>query len=131
MRLHRMLPIALIALGGLSLGSGCPTVPKLEDRVIELAIGGSTTLDPFNSKSTVSLHYNTPGTYNLVTDINLNKLLDDAGIDRKNPTITYCQGGIRAAHAAFALELMGYEDVRVYDGSMQDWANRDDTPLVK
>ena len=61
----------------------------------------------------------------------IQKLLDDAGIDRKNPTITYCQGGIRAAHAAFALELMGYENVRVYDVSMQDWANRDDTPLVK
>ena len=58
-------------------------------------------------------------------------VMDDAGIGRKNPTITYCQGGIRAAHAAFALELMGYENVRVYDGSMQDWANRDDTPLVK
>ena len=61
----------------------------------------------------------------------LQKLLDEAGIDRKNPTITYCQGGIRAAHAAFALDLMGYENVRVYDGSMRDWANRDDTPLTK
>ena len=58
-------------------------------------------------------------------------LLDGAGIDRENATITYCQGGIRAAHAAFTLELMGYENVRVYDGSMRDWANRDDTPLVK
>jgi thiosulfate/3-mercaptopyruvate sulfurtransferase len=57
------------------------------------------------------------------------RLLDEAGITRDNPTITYCQGGIRAAHAAFVLELLGYENVRVYDGSMRDWANRDDTPL--
>lgn len=56
-------------------------------------------------------------------------LLDEAGISRQNPTITYCQGGIRAAHAAFVLELLGYDNVRVYDGSMRDWANRDDTPL--
>lgn len=28
------------------------------------------------------------------------------------------------------MELLGYEDLRVYDGSMRDWANRDDTPLV-
>ena len=56
-------------------------------------------------------------------------LLDEAGITRENPTITYCQGGIRAAHAAFVLDLLGYEDVRVYDGSMRDWANREDTPL--
>lgn len=57
-------------------------------------------------------------------------LLREAGIERGKPAITYCQGGIRAAHAAFAMELLGYEDVRVYDGSMRDWANREDTPLV-
>jgi thiosulfate/3-mercaptopyruvate sulfurtransferase len=56
-------------------------------------------------------------------------LLDEAGISREQPTVTYCQGGIRAAHAAFVLEMLGYPDVRVYDGSMRDWANREDTPL--
>ncbi|GAB4328320.1 MAG: sulfurtransferase [Dehalococcoidia bacterium] len=59
----------------------------------------------------------------------LQRLLDEAGISRDRPTITYCQGGIRAAHAAFVLTLLGYDDVRVYDGSMFEWANRDDTPL--
>lgn len=58
-------------------------------------------------------------------------LLDGAGISRDRPVITYCQGGIRAAMGKFVLELMGYNDVRVYDGSMREWANRDDTPLVK
>jgi thiosulfate/3-mercaptopyruvate sulfurtransferase len=61
----------------------------------------------------------------------LQALLDEAGIERGKPTITYCQGGIRAAHAAFVLALLGYDDVRVYDGSMRDWANQDDTPLVR
>jgi thiosulfate/3-mercaptopyruvate sulfurtransferase len=28
------------------------------------------------------------------------------------------------------MELLGYENVRVYDGSMRDWANREDTPLT-
>lgn len=56
-------------------------------------------------------------------------LLDESGLDLARPTITYCQGGIRAAHAAFVFELLGHSDVRVYDGSMRDWANRDDTPL--
>ncbi|HMS57394.1 MAG TPA: sulfurtransferase [Tepidiformaceae bacterium] len=60
----------------------------------------------------------------------IQKLLDEAGIARDTPTITYCQGGIRAAHAAFTLTLLGYDNVRVYDGSMREWANRDDTPLV-
>ena len=61
----------------------------------------------------------------------LQSLLDEAGIRRERPTITYCQGGIRAAHAAFVLTLLGYDDVRVYDGSMREWANRDDTPLIR
>ena len=60
----------------------------------------------------------------------IQQLLDEAGITRDTPTITYCQGGIRAAHAAFTLTLLGYDNVRVYDGSMREWANRDDTPLV-
>lgn len=59
----------------------------------------------------------------------LQAMVDEAGFTRDAPIITYCQGGIRAAHAAFVLELLGYDGVRVYDGSMQDWANRDDTPL--
>jgi thiosulfate/3-mercaptopyruvate sulfurtransferase len=61
----------------------------------------------------------------------LQALLDEAGIARDKPVITYCQGGIRAAHAAFVLDLLGYDGVRVYDGSMREWANREDTPLVK
>ncbi len=60
----------------------------------------------------------------------IEQLLTDAGFTRDRATITYCQGGIRAAHAAFAMTLVGYDDVRVYDGSMRDWANRDDTPLT-
>jgi thiosulfate/3-mercaptopyruvate sulfurtransferase len=61
----------------------------------------------------------------------LQRLLDDAGINHDHPTITYCQGGIRAAHAAFVLTLLGYQNVSVYDGSMREWANRKDTPLVR
>lgn len=59
----------------------------------------------------------------------LERLLAEAGFTREKATITYCQGGIRAAHAAFVLELLGWDNVRVYDGSMRDWANREDTPL--
>jgi thiosulfate/3-mercaptopyruvate sulfurtransferase len=53
-----------------------------------------------------------------------------AGFSPDSEIVTYCQGGVRAAHAMFALRLAGYEQVRNYDGSMKEWANRDDTPLV-
>jgi thiosulfate/3-mercaptopyruvate sulfurtransferase len=57
-------------------------------------------------------------------------MLREAGIEREHDVITYCQGGIRAAHTLFVLQLMGFERVRNYDGSMREWANRDDTALV-
>jgi thiosulfate/3-mercaptopyruvate sulfurtransferase len=57
-------------------------------------------------------------------------VLAEAGIDADAPTITYCQSGIRAAFAAFVLRLLGNDAARAYDGSMAEWANREDTPLA-
>jgi hypothetical protein len=85
MRLQRLLPFALIALAGLTLGSGCPTIPKLKDRVVELAMGGTTTLE-FRGQSTVSTTWNSTGTYDLSADIDLTTLLDDADIDASDVT---------------------------------------------
>ncbi len=43
---------------------------------------------------------------------------------------TYCQGGVRAALVWFVLhELAGFEDVRSYAGSWEEWGNRPDSPI--
>ncbi|MDA0301621.1 MAG: sulfurtransferase [Chloroflexi bacterium] len=56
----------------------------------------------------------------------LKKLYDTAGIvAQDNQTIfTYCQSGIRAAHAWFVLkEIIGYPSVAVYDGSWEEYGS--------
>lgn len=47
------------------------------------------------------------------------------------PVITYCGGGIAATSDAFVLrELLGRDDVAVYDGSLSEWLKDPDRPLV-
>ena len=59
----------------------------------------------------------------------IEQLLADHGIDTSCPIITYCQGGIRAAHAFWVAKLVGSEDVRNYDASWREWGNDTDTPI--
>lgn len=59
----------------------------------------------------------------------LREMFVKAGVTPEKEVVTVCQAGVRASQAAFALRLLGYGRVRVYDGSFLDWANREDTPL--
>ena len=48
----------------------------------------------------------------------------------KGPVVVYCGGGISASLSALALHEIGVTDVRVYDGSLEEWAKDPVRPLV-
>lgn len=60
----------------------------------------------------------------------MSKLFADRKIDLSRRCVTYCQGGGRAAVMAFALRLMGADDVRNYYRSWGEWGNDPDTPVA-
>ena len=51
-----------------------------------------------------------------------------AGLELGQEVVSYCHTGHRAAHDYLTLRALGYE-VRVHDGSWEEWGNRDDTPV--
>ncbi len=59
-------------------------------------------------------------------DEELATLLDN---DRDTRTITYCGGGIAASIDAFVFARLGFTDVAVYDGSLQEWTSDPDNPM--
>jgi len=60
----------------------------------------------------------------------LAKLYSTANISKDSEIYTLCQTAVRATHSWFVLsELLGFDNVSVYDGSWTEWGNIEDTPI--
>ena len=52
--------------------------------------------------------------------------------NEKPRVAAHCQLGMRSAHTWFILRyILGYPDVKNYDGSWREWGDRDDTPIER
>ncbi|WP_394974027.1 sulfurtransferase [uncultured Croceitalea sp.] len=62
----------------------------------------------------------------------LEKLYTFFGYGKSDTIITYCHTGVRSAHTTFILtELLGYNNVKNYDGSWSEWSYYDELPFEK
>jgi len=62
----------------------------------------------------------------------LKQLYESRGVSGNGEVIAYCRIGERSSHTWFALKyLLGYQDVKNYDGSWTEWGNLVGAPIEK
>jgi len=62
----------------------------------------------------------------------LRKLYQEKGITSEKEIISYCRIGERSSHTWFVLKyLLGYPNVKNYDGSWTEWGNMIGNPIEK
>ena len=68
----------------------------------------------------------------MMTHSNLQTIYESNGITPDKEVVAYCRIGERSSHTWFVLKyLLGYPQVRNYDGSWTEWGNMIGNPVEK
>ena len=96
-----------------------------QDDYAELRIPNSENVPSVGDQAIIDTETNTY----LPTD-EIRRRFRQAGATDDAKVVTYCGGGIAASSAALAARAAGFEDVAVYDGSMEEWRADPDLPTA-
>jgi thiosulfate/3-mercaptopyruvate sulfurtransferase len=74
-----------------------------------------------------------PETGTFLSRAEIEQLVREAGVpeDRDSPVVAYCNGGVAATAALFNLYRLGYTNLSNYDGSWNEWGEREDLPAER
>ena len=62
----------------------------------------------------------------------LETIYSKLNIKKDDPIILYCHSGVRSAHTTFVLtQILGYKNVKNFDGSWTEWSYFNDLPIKK
>ena len=81
----------------------------------------------FDWVSNINYH----GDQTILAKDSLLKLYNAIGVSKNKNIITYCHSGVRSAHTTFVLtEILGFKNVRNYDGSWIEWSFHKELPIA-
>jgi thiosulfate/3-mercaptopyruvate sulfurtransferase len=114
---------------------------RKDDRVLLLDARTREEFDGTKTEEAVARPGHIPGAVNLDWTMTLvdgrfrelgqlRQLLAGAGATPGKEIVTYCRVGTRASALYFVARMLGYQ-VRLYDGSMNQWASLTALPVVK
>ncbi|HTK06891.1 MAG TPA: sulfurtransferase [Ktedonobacteraceae bacterium] len=59
----------------------------------------------------------------------IQRIFAQAGVSPEQHVVAYCNGGVAATSILFSLALLGYPHLTNYDGSWNEWGERQDLPV--
>jgi thiosulfate/3-mercaptopyruvate sulfurtransferase len=104
-------------------------INEVKDRPETIIIDTRTPQEHFQARIPGSILHNYEEgigeTGKMIKDVEMLKQdFEKIGITQDKQIICYCHSGIRAAHTYLQLKQAGFVNVRLYDGSIIDWAKR-------